>query len=298
MKSLSKLFAQTCWVVSCCGLLGCQEPVQKAPPQDPPKAQDADQLVKEVAEQFRKEGITVDPKAQTVTIKVFVNEPADPIEYLLVHKRGKRHEAMFWTDSKPSVFNAALLMLGLQPGKNATYVEKDPPPTIEQIEAGADPIVVTPPKGMNFWMTVRWTGEDGKPVELCVEDLLLDLSTQKPVVDCSWVYLGGRMAAIYRNEPEVYVADFEGNLISVCYLSPDNHLGTMSHKDARDDQNWWLTNKLPPAERPVELVIHRVRPKLHEQREARLKQEAEAEAKENAAGGEGGKETPPKDGGK
>ncbi len=35
------------------------------------------------------------------------------------------------------------------------------------------------------------------------------------------------MAKLYKNEPEVFVADFEGNLVSVCYLTPDNHLGTM-----------------------------------------------------------------------
>lgn len=272
MKPLPILLSLTC-----AALAACQEPT---PPPATPQSRDAAQLAAEVAAQFQKEGIRFDAKARTVTIRAVVNDPRDPIEYLLVHKRGKRHEAVFWTASKPSVLNAALLMLGLQPGKNATYVEKDPPPTLEQIEAGADPVVVTPPQGMNFWMTVRWSVEDGKLVEYCVEDLLIDLATQEPVVDCSWVYLGGRMAAIYRNEPEVYVADFEGNLISVCYLSPDNHLGTMSHANARDDQNWWVTNKLPPVDKEVEFVFWREPSPLHKARAERLKKEAEAKRAE------------------
>jgi hypothetical protein len=84
------------------------------------------------------------------------------------------------------------------------------------------------------------------------------------------------MAKIYRNDPEVYVADMEGNLISVCYLSPDNHLGTMVHADARDDQMWWTTTLLPPPDTEVDFVFHRVEPAIHVERGKRLKKEAAA----------------------
>lgn len=255
--------------------LCCQQP----PTADPKPAATAEQVLAEVMQQFRQEGIEFDAKQQTVTIPAVVNQAQDPMEYVLIHRKGKRHEAMFWTRSKPSVLNAALLMLGLTPGKNASYVEKDPPPTLEQIEAGADPIVITPPSGMRFWMTVRWKDQDGKEVEHCVEDLLLDLTTQKPVVDATWVYLGGRMAKLYRDEPDVFVADFEGNLVSCCYLTPDNHLGTMVHKDARDDHNWWITSLMPEPGTEVSFVFHRNEPKLHQEREARLQREQAAAPK-------------------
>lgn len=255
----------------------CQVPV---PPSDPKpadaKAGDPQQVLDEMMQLWKKERIEFDGKAQTVTVPVVVNDPQDPIEYLLIHRKGKRHEAMFWTQSKPSLLNAALLMLGMQPGQNASYVEKQPPPTLEEIEKGVDPIVVTPPKGTPFWMTVKWKGEDGKEVEHCIEDLLLDLGTQKAVVDCSWVYLGGRMAKIYKDDPEVYIADYEGNLISICYLTPDNHLGTMVHENARDDQNWWTTTLMPKAETEVQFVFHRQQPPIHQEREARLQREKKA----------------------
>ncbi len=269
-------------VVLFAGLVACQQEPKKPVP--PPAAQDpeaaAQKVLGEVLAQFEKEGIKLDGKAQTLTIKATVNQPRDPIEYLLVNRRGKRHEAMFWTPSKASVLNAAMLMLGLEQGKNANYVEKDPPPTLEEIEKGADPLIVTPPQGKPFWMTVRWKDGEGKVKEHCVEDLLLDLATEKPVTECSWVYLGGRMAQIYKNEPEVFVADFEGNFVSVCYMSPDNHLGTMVHERSRDDQNWWLTDVLPPPETEVEVVIHKTEPKLHVERSKRL---AAEKAKEEAA---------------
>lgn len=267
-------------------LLACacaQDPVPKVEAKPAPiPQQDADKVLAEVRKQLQQEGITYDEKARTIAVKAVVNQPQDPIEYLLIHRKGKRHEAMFVTKSKPSVLNAALLMLGLKPGKNASYVEKNPPPTLEEVQNGADPIVVTPPQGEPFWLTVRWRlppegdQKEGTLVEHCVEDLLLDRTTGKAAVDCSWIYLGGRMAALYRDEPEVYVADFEGNLVSVCYLQPDNHLGTMAHANARDDQNWWMTTLVPAPETEVEVVFHRTMPPLQQERLQRLAKAAAA----------------------
>ncbi len=273
-------------------LLPCllaQEPKpQPKPPAEKPAAEQPQQPAKteqqvldELKQQLQKEGIVFDTKAQTVSVPAIVNHPQDPIEYLLIHKKGKRHEAVFVTKCKPSVLNGALLLLGMTPGKNAQITEKNPPPSLEEVQKGADPMVVTPPQGMPFWMTVRWKSPEGQAVEHCIEDMLLDLGTQKAIADCTWIYLGGRMAQLYRNEPEVYVADFEGNLVSICYLSPDNHLATMVHKNARDDQNWWTTTLLPPPDTEVEFVFHRVEPPLHKERAKRLaKEAADAKAKE------------------
>jgi hypothetical protein len=261
----------------------------KQPPKADVAAPDPQKVLAAMKQQFDKEGIAFDLERKTVSVKAVVNQPQDPVEYLLIHKKGKRHEAVFVTLAKPSVLNAALLLLGLAPGKNASYVEKKPAPTLEEVQNGVDPIVVTPPQGAPFYMTVRWQDADGKPVERCVEDLLLDRTTSQPIVDCSWVYLGGRMAQIYRNEPEVYVADFEGNLISICYLSPDNHLATMVHKDARDDQNWWTTSQLPAADTAVEFVFHRGETKLHAERRERLAKAA-AGAKPEEGGAKGRKD--------
>jgi len=255
--------------------------------QEPQKADqnaNAEAVLKDVLAQFEKENVRLDAKAGTVTIPAVVNKPRDAIEYLLIHKKGKRHEAVFYTLSKPSVLNAALLMIGLEPGQNATYEEKDPPPTLEEIQKGADPLIVKAPKGRPFWMTVKWKDENGKVVEHCVEDMLLDLTTRRAVEDCEWIYMGGRMAQLYKGDPEVYIADFEGNLVSVCYLAPDNHLGTMSHERARDDTNWLTTGLLPEDGTEVEFVFHKTEPPIHVERRKRVL----AEKKQRAAAEQGG----------
>ncbi|MEI6130770.1 MAG: hypothetical protein WCR59_11940, partial [Planctomycetota bacterium] len=103
-----------------CAVSCAQEPGPvpvPVPPKAPQKitAQDTKQLALAMQQQFAAEGIVVDAKAQTVTIKATMNQPPDPIEYLLIHKKGKRHESLFITGSKPSVLSAALLLLGLKP---------------------------------------------------------------------------------------------------------------------------------------------------------------------------------------
>ncbi|HLQ38098.1 MAG TPA: YdjY domain-containing protein [Planctomycetota bacterium] len=243
---------------------------QKTPPPD------GKDLLAGMLKLFTEQGIVYDDKAQTVTITCTVNGPPDPIEYLLIHERGKRHEAVLITKSKPSVLNAALLVLGLQPGKNATYREKDPPPTQAEFEKGADPVIVVPPQGMNFWMTVKWQDQDGKAHEHCIEELVLDIAAGKALATADWVFLGGRMARLYKNDPEVYVADYEGNIISTCYMAPDNHLATLRHERARDEHNWWITDVCPPPGTQLQLTFWKQKPKLVQERETALQKEAEA----------------------
>lgn len=284
-----KFSAQWCAVFAA-SVLAAQEPQPKPDPVAP-QPQDPAAALQEMQAQFAKEGLVLDVKAGTLTVPAVMNAPQDALEYILIHRRGKRHEAMLWTKAKPSVLNGAMLLLGFTPGQNAKAEEIVPFPSIEEVEKGAETVKVTPPKGMNVWFTVKWTTAEGKVVEYCLEDLLLDLTTQRPVAGCSWVYIGGRMGQLYRNEPEVFVADFEGNLVSSCYMTPDNHLVTIVHERGRDQHNWWLTSKVPEPDTEVLFTIHRQQPKLHQEREARLAKEA-AEGKSEPVP-EGGKPVGP-----
>ena len=238
--------------------------------QDPPTKPEQD-LKKEFLALLEKESIVLDEENKTVSVPATFNRLGDPLEYAVIHRRGKTHEALLYIESKPSILNSALLAVGMVPGKNATYKEKDPPPTREEVEAGADWVDVFPPEGMNVYMTVSWTDKDGEQHLLPIEDLILDMTTGKPVVGAEWIFIGGRMASIYRGEPPVYVADYEGNLVSICYLDPSNHLVTMKHEKARDDMIWWRTDASAPPGTKATLTFHRNKPKVVEEREKRLK---------------------------
>lgn len=249
---------------------------------------------------FHKAGLTVDLKAKTVAFKAKVARPADLLEYVLITRHGKAHEAMLVTEVQPSVLNAALLALGLEPGTNFTYKEKDPPPTEEEVRAGVDWLIVTPPKGPLVWFTIAWNDAEGGRHEHPIEDLLMDLETGEGVEGAEWVYIGGRMASPYRGEPPVFVADLEGNLASCCYLEPGNHLVTLRHERARRDDNWWLTDACPEPGTDVAVTIHMTKPKLVTEREARIARDRAAGKKPKGPPAElparpaGGDDPPPK----
>src|SRR5690606_6612116 len=129
---------------------------------------------------------------------------------------------------------------------------------------------IVPPEGMKLWFTLRWktVGDDGEPVEhhLPVEDLIYDGIEEAALTGADWIYLGGKTGPLYRGEPPVYLADYDGNYISIVYKSPDIHIVTMRHERGHDDQNFWPNRNVPPPETPVELVIHATESPLHAER--------------------------------
>ena len=89
-----------------------------------------------------------------------------------------------------------------------------------------------------------------------MEDLILDLQEGGPIKDVEWIYLGGRMAPLHRNEPPVFITDYAQNFVSAYYVFIPNHLITIHHKRAVNDQNWWPNNSLlPPRGTEVDLIF-------------------------------------------
>ena len=250
-------------------LSACRAQVDDAE-QDKAKA-----MEKILLETLKKENVELDLKNKTLTIPVVVNRPTSDLEYVLIHARGKKHEALLATLSKPSVIQTGLLALGLENGKNAWFKDKEPPPSQEELEQGVDPYIVMPPTGPKLFMTVKYEDEEGEKVERPIEELLFDWGANKPVRDNSWIFLGGRMAQLYRGEPEVFMADFEGNLISVCYMHPANHLLTMDHERARDQMNWTVAPDCPPPGTEMTLTFHTTKPKIVADRESRKDKESD-----------------------
>src|SRR5262245_34551609 len=74
---------------------------------------------------LREQGVRLDPVRKLCSIPVDVQVRDDLLEYLLVGPAGAAHESAFVTGVQPSVLNVALLALGVEPGKNATWRPKD-----------------------------------------------------------------------------------------------------------------------------------------------------------------------------
>ena len=173
---------------------------------------------------FEKDGITVDVKSRRVDVKgVIIRDKQSaqyPIEYVVVSEGGNTHEALILIKAKPSNINAALLSIGLEPGKTVSYKKRDPPPTQEEVDSGRETLYeVVPPKGRAVYIYVKYNGWAERPIRF-LEDLILDLRTGQPLERAGWVYVGSRFAEVLLGRDRVvkYMADMERNVVA-CYLT-------------------------------------------------------------------------------
>jgi len=231
-------------------------------------AQDDDTVEGALAATFAGAGIHLDLGARTCAVPVSVEIRDDLLEYLVTLPHGAAHEAMFLAglglrsaeeaEAWASTFNAALLALGAEPGKNAEWVEKDPPPSDEEQLAGVSPWDVTLPAGDGFYLYATW--REGKELYLYrIEDLVRDLESQRTMRRAPFVYLGSRMME-RANGDEAFAAGIEGNLINVSFFPPGNTLLTGALPECLN-QTTWLPNAwlLPPRGSTVLLVLARER---------------------------------------
>ena len=228
-----------------------------------PAVQDDDALVAAFAAQ----GIHLDVEAGMLALPVSIEVRDELLEYLLVLPHGAVHESLFvggagstpaehgaWAQS----VNAALLALGLEPGTNAVWTEKDPFPTEEELRAGVPAYDVALPAGDALYLHAAWR-EEGEIHFHPVEDLVRDLDRGRTLRRHPFVYLGSRMVE-RRNGETVFAAALEGNLINVSFFSQGNTLLTAALPECESQKSWlpnaWL---LPERGRRVLLLLARER---------------------------------------
>lgn len=224
-------------------------------PQDGPRPAGEAELVASLAD----EGIHFDPGAGLASIAATVEVDNDLLEYLLVAPGGAQHEALLATQVRPSLLNVALLGLGVEPGRNATWTPRDPPPSEEQRAQGLSPYEVREPEGDGFWLYVGWRRGD-ETFFLRAEDLVRNLATGQTMRRHRWVYLGSRMLPAQNGAGEVFAADVYQNLINVSWFSDGATLVTGSLPECLE-QTIWMSNAwiLPPRGNAVRLVFARER---------------------------------------
>jgi len=223
--------------------------------QDGPRPAGERELVASLAEQ----GIHLDPQAGLASVAATVEVDNDLLEYLLVAPGGARHETLLSTEVTPSLLNVALLALGVEPGRNATWTPRDPPPSEAERAAGVPAVDVEPPRGDGFWLHVGW--RRGEEVFFFrAEDLVRNLATGQTMRRHRWVYLGSRMLPAQGAEPELFAADVYQNLINVSWFSDGATLVTGALPECLE-QTIWMSNAwlLPERGSAVRLVFARER---------------------------------------
>lgn len=209
-------------------------------------------LVESLAEQ----GIRMDLNEGWCAFDVDVAVREDLLEYLLVGPGGRTHESLFMTRILPSLLNTAMLTLGGEPGTNASWVPKDPPPSEEELREGVLPYLVTLPQGTEFYLYAAW--EEGEDLYFYrIEDLINNLTTGRSLRRHAWVFLGSEIVPHPSREgDEVFAADLYQDLINVAFFPEGFTLLTSAVAECVEQQSWsanaWL---VPPTGSKVRMVI-------------------------------------------
>ncbi len=239
--------------------------VATKPSPKPAKQTGTSSALEQLKKLLAKDGVDLDLKKKQVSVEGKIRIVDDFLEYVLTGPRGKTHETLVVVPSKGSSINAALLALGLKPGTNCKSVPILPKPTEKEYREGAPMNRLIPPKsapnkGSQVWLALSWKDAKGKTQTYRIEDLILDLQAGGPIKDVEWIYLGGRMAPLHRNEPPVFITDYAQNFVSAYYVFIPNHLITIHHKRAANDQNWWPNRTLLPARGTKVKIIFSLKP--------------------------------------
>jgi hypothetical protein len=236
-------------------LLAAPQPQGPDGPQQGPLSAPERELVRTLAEQ----GVHLAPRQGLATVPATVEVVDDLLEYLVVGPGGARHETVFTTDARASVLNVALLTLGAEPGRNAAWSLKDPPPDEEQVRAGTSPYDITPPDGSGFYLYAGWRRGD-EVFLFRAEDLVRNLATGQTMRRHRWVYLGSRMVPAGPDGAEAFAADVYQNLVNIAWFSDGNTLLTGALEECLE-QTIWMSNAwlLPARGERVLLVFSRER---------------------------------------
>lgn len=205
---------------------------------------------------LEKEGLRLDRERGLLALPVTVQIKHDLLEYLLVSPNGAAHESLFLTRARPSLLNAALLLLGVEPGRNA-WLETRPLPE----GAGGEPVrperKVHPPEGDGFYLYAAWR-EAGETYFFRVEDLVRNFATGRSLRRHRWVYLGSRFVALKPEASETFMADVSGNLVNLSFFFQGDTLLTAALEECYE-QTIWAANEwlLPESGAPLALVFAR-----------------------------------------
>jgi hypothetical protein len=157
-----------------------------ADPAPPPAAPDRHPELKRLS---ASEEVWIDAKGKRVVVGGEIAVDKGPIEFFACPHGTKEHESIVSTRSTARLVHAALLAIGLVPGKPVSF---DP-----DYVAATGPVVR---------VTMRWKDEAGNVRELPAQEWIRDNRTGKPMQE-SWVFAGSAFWTDSSDGKEYYQAD-------------------------------------------------------------------------------------------
>ena len=146
----------------------------------------------------------------------------------------KEHEALVLTKAKPSQVHAALLSIGLEPGKPGRWAYDGTAVTRHE------------PEGPEVTVEIVYENEAGETIVTDVREWIVDIETLERF-EASWVFAGSRMVT-YR-EREFYDADGTGLVVGLTTFGSEVVACSevISHEADVTEPSWIANRELVPA---------------------------------------------------
>jgi hypothetical protein len=163
--------------------------------------------------------------------------PIEVIATLPTPEGKKAHETVVTYSARPSEVHAALVGLGLKPGKPAL---------------GEDASATGP----ELKVSLEVPGPDGKPKVMPIEKTLVDRKTGKPMPALKWIFTGSVMKEAPGKTEKVYAADATGTLIAIFPVTDETVIQTNLTMKEEPLLKLETNTKVLPAEgMPARLII-------------------------------------------
>ena len=136
--------------------------------------------------------ITIDFEDRTIDLEGEIGIDIGWLEQIACSPRTREHETVVIAYARPSHVHAALLLLGLEPGRPGKWV-----PDEETLD-----YTVVPPQGPPLWLTLlREDAETGEVVERPISDFVRDYHTKMPLPDRPWIFGGSVIGPDFEGVP-------------------------------------------------------------------------------------------------
>ncbi len=185
---------------------------------------------------FQVGGVLLEKKNKQVSFPVLINMHEGLLEYILVTGKGKTHESLLVTRTKPYHIHVAMLLLGTK-GAAGKEVPEDPRKPIP---------------GERISIELSWK-KDGKTLRAPVEQFVRNRHLKKPMKPGPFIYNG---SIVFDG---MFIAHRDGNLFSL--ITAPAALVNNPRMGRHDDENWEAIRKgLPPLDGKATLTVKLLNP--------------------------------------
>lgn len=187
-----------------------------------------------------REEVWIDLRAKRVVVGGRVALDRGVLEFFACPRETKEHESVVAVNSSASLVHAALLAIGLEPGKPVSF---DPE--------------YAPASGPRIRLTMRWTDAEGRPREADARSWIRD-TRSGAALETDWVFAG----SVFWKDPadgrDYYQAD-GGDLVCVSNF-PTATLDLPIESSQSNEALLFevFEGRVPPRGTPVEMVLHAV----------------------------------------